>query len=71
MAEASYPNGLKNKDGLQNYSRWSNKACHDLVKHIDRELATEKRKAIARQAEMLMEQYSPLLPVSWEKINGS
>jgi peptide/nickel transport system substrate-binding protein len=36
---------------------------------IDHELDETKRKALILQAEALMEQDPPLLPVSWEKIN--
>jgi peptide/nickel transport system substrate-binding protein len=66
---SDYFNAWYGKDGPQNYSRWSNKAFHDVVKDIDRELDTDKRKALVRQAEMIMEEDPPLLPVSWEKIN--
>ena len=38
-----------------------------LVK-IDRETDIPKRKALLRQAEDIMEQDPPLLPMSWEKI---
>ena len=36
---------------------------------IDREVDPEKRLAIIRQAENIMEQDPPVLPVAWEKIN--
>ncbi len=57
------------KDGPQNYSKWSNEAFHDLTSQIDRELDEAKRKALVAQAEAILEQDPPLLPVSWEKIN--
>jgi ABC-type transport system substrate-binding protein len=57
------------KDGPQNYSRWHNPAFEALIGQIDRELDDTKRKALIRQAEDIMEQDPPLLPVSWEKIN--
>ena len=44
-------------------------AFEALVPQIDRELDETKRKALIRQAEDIMEQDPPLLPVSWEKIN--
>ena len=69
MDPSDYFNAWYGKDGPQNYSRWSNKEFHGLVEQIDRELDPEKRKALVRQAEMIMEQDPPLLPVSWEKIN--
>jgi ABC-type transport system substrate-binding protein len=57
------------KDGPQNYSQWQNTAFEALLPQIDRELDDTKRKALIRQAEDIMEQDPPLLPVSWEKIN--
>jgi peptide/nickel transport system substrate-binding protein len=57
------------KDGPQNYSKWSNTAFQELVDQIDRELDEAKRKTLVAQAEALMEQDPPVLPVSWEKIN--
>jgi peptide/nickel transport system substrate-binding protein len=69
MDPSDYFTAWYGKDGPQNYSRWSNKEFQDLVIQIDRELDPEKRKALVRQAELIMEQDPPLLPVSWEKIN--
>ena len=57
------------KEGAQNYSRWHNPAFEALLPQIDRELDEAKRQALIRQAEDIMEQDPPLLPVSWEKIN--
>jgi ABC-type oligopeptide transport system substrate-binding subunit len=57
------------KDGPQNYSRWHNPTFEALLPQIDRELDETKRQAFIRQAEDIMEQGPPLLPVSWEKIN--
>jgi ABC-type oligopeptide transport system substrate-binding subunit len=59
------------KDGPQNYSKWSNKAFQDLVDQIDRELDETKRKALVAQAEAILEQDPPVLPVAWEKINDA
>jgi ABC-type oligopeptide transport system substrate-binding subunit len=56
-------------DGPQNYSKWQNKSFEALVQQIDRELDEAKRKALVRQAEEIMEQDPPLLPVSWEKVD--
>jgi ABC-type transport system substrate-binding protein len=69
MDPSDYFNAWYGKDGPQNYSRWSNTEFQALLPQIDRELDHEKRKALVRQAEMIMEQDPPLLPVSWEKIN--
>ena len=55
--------------GPQNYSKWHNEAFDALVKQIDRELDPAKRKALVRQAEDIMEQDPPLLPVAWERVN--
>jgi peptide/nickel transport system substrate-binding protein len=57
------------KDGPQNYSKWHNQNFEALLPQIDSELDSAKRKALIRQAEDIMEQDPPLLPVSWEKIN--
>ena len=37
---------------------------------IDRELSTAERLPLVDQAEAIMEQEPPLLPVAWERING-
>ena len=55
-------------DGPQNYSRWSNADFETLLKRINRELDGSTRKQLIRQAEAVMEQDPPLLPVSWERI---
>jgi ABC-type oligopeptide transport system substrate-binding subunit len=39
------------------------------VHQIDRETDEAKRKTLVRQAEDILEQDPPLLPVAWEKIN--
>jgi peptide/nickel transport system substrate-binding protein len=69
MDPSDYFNAWYGKDGPQNYSRWSNNEFQAVVQQIDSELDHAKRKALVRQAEMIMEQDPPLLPVSWEKIN--
>jgi peptide/nickel transport system substrate-binding protein len=56
------------KDGPQNYSHWYNQAFEDLVPQIDREPDATKRKALIRQAEAIVEQDPPLLPVAWEQV---
>ena len=40
-----------------------------LLPQIDREVDPKKRLDLVRQAEAIMEEDPPLLPVSWEKIN--
>jgi ABC-type transport system substrate-binding protein len=56
------------KDGPQNYSKWEKAEFQALLPQIARELDDAKRKALIRQAEDIMEQDPPLLPVSWEKL---
>jgi ABC-type transport system substrate-binding protein len=65
---SDYFNAWYGKGGPQNYSRWNNEPFQALVAQIDRELDDAKRKQLIRQAENIMEQDPPLLPVSWEKI---
>jgi ABC-type transport system substrate-binding protein len=66
---SDYFNAWYGKDGPQNYSFWDNKEFQALTAQIDREVDVEKRQDLVRQAEAIMEQDPPLLPVSWEKIN--
>ena len=56
------------KGGPQNYSRWTNPAFHDLAAQVDRELDDNKRKALVRQAEEILEEDPPLIPVAYEQI---
>ena len=65
---SDYFNAWYGKDGPQNYSRWNNVPYQELVKKIDRELDNAERLKLIRQAEDIMEQDPPLLPVAWEKI---
>jgi ABC-type transport system substrate-binding protein len=59
------------KDGPQNYSKWYNEKFETLVRQINNELDTARRKTLIRQAEAIMEQDPPLLPVAWEKMNDA
>jgi ABC-type transport system substrate-binding protein len=56
------------KDGPQNYSRWTNAPFHDLANQVDRELDDNKRRALVRKAEDILEQDPPLIPVAYEQI---
>src|SRR5438445_1612412 len=56
------------KDGPQNYSGWTNEQFHTLAKQIERELDENKRKTMVRQAEDILEQDPPLIPVAYEQI---
>jgi peptide/nickel transport system substrate-binding protein len=69
MDPSDYFNAWYFTNGPQNYSKWHNEAFDALVKQMDRELDTAKRKALVRQAEDIMEQDPPLLPVAWERVN--
>jgi ABC-type transport system substrate-binding protein len=68
MDPSDYFTAWYGKDGPQNYSGWTNEQFHSLVKQIDRELDAGKRKAMIRQAEMILEQDPPLIPVAYEQI---
>jgi peptide/nickel transport system substrate-binding protein len=71
MDPSDYFNSWYAKDGPQNYSKWHNQAFEDLLKQINRELDEGKRKTLIRQAEEVMEQDPPLLPVAYEKMNDA
>jgi len=66
---SDYFNAWYGKDGPQNYSFWDNKEFPALTARIDREVDAGKRLALIRQAEAVMEQDPPFLPVAWENIN--
>ena len=66
---SDYFNAWYRTGGPQNYSFWDNKKFNDLVDQIDRESDPAKRLALVRQAEAIMEEDPPVLPVAWEKIN--
>jgi peptide/nickel transport system substrate-binding protein len=66
---SDYFNAWYGRDGPQNYSFWDNKEFADLAAQIDREVDAGRRLALIRQAEAVMEQDPPLLPVAWENIN--
>ena len=66
---SDYFNAWYGKDGPQNYSFWDNEEFQALTARIDREVDGGKRLALIRQAEAMMEQDPPFLPVAWENIN--
>jgi ABC-type transport system substrate-binding protein len=66
---SDYFNAWYGKDGPQNYSFWDNEEFQALTARIDREVDAGKRLALIRQAEAMMEQDPPFLPVAWENIN--
>ena len=68
---SDYFNAWYAKNGPQNYSRWHNPVFEELLGQIDRELDDVKRKTLIRQAEDIMEQDPPLLPVAYERMNDA
>jgi len=68
---SDYFNSWYAKNGPQNYSRWHNEKFEELLRQIDRELDDGKRKALIRQAEDVMEQDPPVLPVAYETMNDA
>jgi len=66
---SDYFNAWYKKGGPQNYSQWDNPKFNALLPQIDSEVDPKKRLDLIRQAEMIMEDDPPLLPMSWEKIN--
>jgi peptide/nickel transport system substrate-binding protein len=66
---SDYFNAWYKKGGPQNYSFWNNEKFNALLPMIDMEVDPAKRLALVREAEAIMEQDPPLLPVAWEKIN--
>jgi peptide/nickel transport system substrate-binding protein len=66
---SDYFNAWYKKDGPQNYGFWVNEKFNALLPQIDSEVDPAKRLAVIREAEMIMEQDPPVLPICWEKIN--
>jgi peptide/nickel transport system substrate-binding protein len=66
---SDYFNAWYRTGGPQNYSMWHNEKFDALVPEIDKEVDPTKRLALVRQAEAIMEQDPPVLPVAWEQIN--
>jgi ABC-type transport system substrate-binding protein len=65
---SDYFNAWYKDGGSQNYSSWKDDRLEPLLPQIDREVDSAKRLALIRQAEAIMEENPPLLPVAWEKI---
>jgi peptide/nickel transport system substrate-binding protein len=68
MDPSDYFSAWYGKNGPQNYSGWTNEQFHSLAGQIERELDPGKRKALVRQAEGILEQDPPLIPVAYEQI---
>ena len=65
---SDYFNAWYRSGGPQNYSVWHNEKFDALLFQIDSEVEPAKRAALIHQAEAIMEQDPPLLPVAWEQI---
>jgi ABC-type transport system substrate-binding protein len=68
MDPSDYFTAWYGKGGPQNYGGWSNEQFHSLAAQIERELDANKRKALVRQAEGIMENDPPLIPIAYEQI---
>src|SRR5579864_1317991 len=66
---SDYFNAWYRTGGPQNYSFWHEEKFDALADQIDREVDPKKRLALVRQAEQIMEESPPVLPVAWERIN--
>ena len=58
-------------DGPQNHAFWNNPKFDEALLQIDREVDAAKRLTLIREAERIMEDDPPLLPICWEKINDA
>jgi len=68
MDPSDYFTSWYGKDGPQNYSYWTNEHFHTLARQIEREVDEGKRKTMVRQAEGILENDPPLIPIAYEKI---
>jgi peptide/nickel transport system substrate-binding protein len=66
---SDYFNAWYRSGGPQNYSFWQNDKFEALLPQVDNEVEPAKRMALIREAETIMEQDPPVLPVAWEQIN--
>jgi ABC-type transport system substrate-binding protein len=66
---SDYFNAWYRSHGPQNYSAWQNEKFDALVPQIDTAVDAQGRLALIRQAEAIMENDPPVLPVAWEQIN--
>ena len=68
MDPSDYFNAWYGKNGPQNYGGWTNEQFHTITRQIDHELDDSKRRALIRQAELILEQDPPLIPIAYEQI---
>jgi peptide/nickel transport system substrate-binding protein len=66
---SDYFNAWYRTGGPQNYSFWDNPKFNTLADQIDAESDPARRLVLIRQAEAIMEQDPPVLPLCWEQIN--
>ena len=66
---SDYFNSWYRSGGVQNYSFWNNNEFDALMNKIDREVEPAERVSLVHQAEAILEQNPPILPVAWEKVN--
>jgi len=52
--------------GPQNYAMWSNAKFDEILSRLDKEVDLEKRKAIAREGEALLEEEQPMFMHGWD-----
>jgi ABC-type transport system substrate-binding protein len=71
MDPSDYFEAWYGKGGPQNYGGWTNEQFHALAHQIEREVDENKRKAMIRQAEDILENDPPLIPVAYERINDA
>ena len=65
---SDYFNAWYRTGGPQNYSFWHNAEFDKVLDQVDTEIDPGKRQALIRQAEDIMEQDPPLVPIAWEYI---
>src|SRR5437867_854719 len=68
MDPSDYFTAWYGANGPQNYGGWTNDQFHTLAAQIERELDDNKRKAMVRQAEDILEKDPPLTPICYEQI---
>jgi peptide/nickel transport system substrate-binding protein len=66
---SDYFNAWYRSGGPQDYSFYGNPKLDGLIDQIDSEVDLGKRKDLVHQAEMILEQDPPVLPICWEQIN--
>jgi len=55
-------------NGPQNYAKYSNPKFDEILGRLDKELDLEKRKAIAREGEALLEEDQPMFMHGWDNV---